>query len=69
MVTRLSISKVMKRIFALLRQDTCESIVETLNIISDKKIKDELNIGIKQFENNRLIDFDDFKKSLILRNE
>ncbi len=69
MVTRLSISEVMKRIFALLRQDTCESIVETLNIISDKKLKAELNIGVKQFENNRLIDFDDFKKSLILRNE
>ncbi len=69
MVTRLSISEVMKRIFALLRQDTCESIVETLNIISDKKLKAELNIGIKQFENNRLIDFDDFKKSLILRDE
>jgi PHD/YefM family antitoxin component YafN of YafNO toxin-antitoxin module len=53
-----------KEVFALLRWDTYESIAETLDIISDEVLYDELKIGIKQFENNSLIDFEDFKKSL-----
>ena len=53
-----------KEVFALLRWDTYESIAETLDIISDEVLYDELKIGIKQFENNNLIDFEDFKKSL-----
>jgi len=53
-----------KEVFALLRWDTYESIAETLDIISDEALYDDLKIGIKQFENNSLIDFEDFKKSL-----
>jgi len=53
-----------KEVFALLRWDTYESIAETLDIISDEDLYDDLKVGIKQFENNSLIDFEDFKKSL-----
>lgn len=53
-----------KEVFALLRWDTYESIAETLDIISDEALYDELKTGIKQLENNDLIDFEDFKKSL-----
>ncbi|MHB1010845.1 MAG: type II toxin-antitoxin system Phd/YefM family antitoxin [Propionibacteriaceae bacterium] len=53
-----------KEVFALLRWDTYESIAETLDIISDEALYDDLKIGIKQFESNSLIDFEDFKKSL-----
>ena len=53
-----------KEVFALIRWDTYESIAETLDIISDEALYDELKIGVKQFENNSLIDFEDFKKSL-----
>ena len=60
----ISITNHGKEVFALLRWDTYESIAETLDIISDEVLYDELKIGIKQFENNNLIDFEDFKKSL-----
>ena len=60
----ISITNHGKEIFALLRWDTYESIAETLDIISDEVLYNELKIGIKQFENNNLIDFEDFKKSL-----
>ena len=53
-----------KEVFALLRWDTYESIAETLDIISDEALYADLKIGIKQFENDSLIDFEDFKKSL-----
>jgi len=53
-----------KEVFALLRWDTYESIAETLDIISDEALYNDLKIGIKQFENSSLIDFEDFKKSL-----
>ena len=53
-----------KEVFALLRWDTYESIAETLDIISEEALYDDLKIGIKQFENNSLIDFEDFKKSI-----
>jgi PHD/YefM family antitoxin component YafN of YafNO toxin-antitoxin module len=60
----ISITNHGKEVFALLRWDTYESIAETLDIISDEALYDELKVGIKQFENNSLIDFEDFKKSL-----
>ena len=53
-----------KEVFALLRWDTYESIAETLDIISDEALYDDLKVGIKQFENDSLIDFEDFKKRL-----
>lgn len=53
-----------KEVFALLRWDTYESIAETLDIISDETLYAELKIGVKQFEENKLIDFEDFKKTL-----
>jgi PHD/YefM family antitoxin component YafN of YafNO toxin-antitoxin module len=60
----ISITNHGKEVFALLRWDTYESIADTLDIISDEALHEELKIGIKQFENNDLIDFEDFKKSL-----
>lgn len=65
----ISITNHGKEVFALLRWDTYESIADTLDIISDEALHEELKVGIKHFENNDLIDFEDFKKSLILRNE
>ena len=53
-----------KEVFALLRWDTYESIAETLEIISDEELLADLKKGIRQIENNELIDFEDFKKSL-----
>jgi len=53
-----------KEVFALLRWDTYESIAETLDIISDDELMNDLRIGIQQFKNNVLIDFDDFKKEV-----
>ena len=52
-----------KEIFALIRWDTYESIAETLEILSDEELANELKTGIKQLENNELVDFEDFKKS------
>ena len=60
----ISITNHGKEVFALLRWDTYESIADTLEIISDEALHDDLKIGIKQFEDGSLIDFDDFKKSL-----
>lgn len=53
-----------KEVFALLRWDTYESIAETLEILSDEESFAELKKGIQQMNNNELIDFDEFKKSL-----
>jgi len=53
-----------KEVFALLRWDTYESIAETLDIISDEDLYNELKIGIRQIEKNELVDFGDFKKSI-----
>jgi len=53
-----------KEIFALLRWDTYESIAETLEIISDDELFTDLKKGIIQFQNNELVDFDDFVKNL-----
>jgi PHD/YefM family antitoxin component YafN of YafNO toxin-antitoxin module len=52
-----------KEVFALLRWDTYESIAETLDIISDDKLMDDLKKGIQQIKDNKLIDFE------VLRNE
>ena len=60
----ISITNHGKEVFALLRWDTYESIAETLDIISDEVLFADLKIAIKQFENNSLIDFEDFKKSI-----
>lgn len=53
-----------KEVFALLRWDTYESIAETLEIISDEKLFNELRTGLQQIKNNELLDFEDFKKQL-----
>jgi PHD/YefM family antitoxin component YafN of YafNO toxin-antitoxin module len=53
-----------KEVFALLRWDTYESIAETLEIISDENLMNDLKIGIQQIKNNELIDFDEFSKSI-----
>jgi PHD/YefM family antitoxin component YafN of YafNO toxin-antitoxin module len=53
-----------KEVFALLRWDTYESIAETLEIISDENLMNDLKIGIQQIKNNELIDFDEFSRSI-----
>ena len=53
-----------KEVFALLRWDTYESIAETLEIISDENLMNDLKIGIEQIKNNELIDFDEFSKNI-----
>jgi PHD/YefM family antitoxin component YafN of YafNO toxin-antitoxin module len=60
----ISITNHGKEVFALLRWDTYESIAETLEIISDEKSYADLKKGISQIENNQLVDFDKFVKSL-----
>lgn len=53
-----------KEVFALLRWDTYESIAETLDIMSDESMAEDLKTGLRQLENNELEDFDTFVKSL-----
>ena len=53
-----------KEVFALLRWDTYESIAETLDIMSDESMAEDLKTGLRQLENNELEDFDAFVKSL-----
>ena len=53
-----------KEVFALLRWDTYESIAETLEIMSDESLFSDFKIGIRQINNNELVDFDEFKKSI-----
>jgi len=60
----ISITNHGKEIFALIRWDTYESIAETLEIISNEEEYSMLKIGIQQFKDNELIDFDTFKTSL-----
>jgi PHD/YefM family antitoxin component YafN of YafNO toxin-antitoxin module len=60
----ISITNHGKEVLALLRWDTYESIADTLEIISDEALHEELKSGIRQLENNDLIDFEDFKKNL-----
>lgn len=52
-----------KEVFALLRWDTYESIVETLEIISDEEAFTELKVGIAQIAKNQLVEFDEFLKN------
>jgi PHD/YefM family antitoxin component YafN of YafNO toxin-antitoxin module len=60
----ISITNHGKEIFALLRWDTYESIAETLEIISDDALFSDLKKGIIQFQNNELVDFEDFIKTI-----
>lgn len=53
-----------KEVFALLRWDTYEGIAETLDIMSDEVMAADLKTGLKQLENNELVDFETFAKSL-----
>ncbi len=53
-----------RKVFALLKWDTYESIAETLEILSDDNMMKDLKTGIRQIKNNQLIDFDDFKKTI-----
>lgn len=53
-----------REVFALMKWETYESITETLEILNDEKLLQELKIGINQIKEHKLIDFEDFKKSL-----
>ncbi len=57
----ISITNHGKKVFALIRWDTYESIAETLEILNDDKGYEMLKEGIQQIKNNELMDFDDFK--------
>jgi len=48
-----------------LKWDTYESIRETLEILSDEDLSKNLAIGIQQIHQNKLVDFDSFKQSLL----
>ena len=53
-----------RKVFALMKWDTYESINETLEILNDEELLNELKVGISQIKSNKLVDFEDFKKSL-----
>ena len=61
----ISITNNGKEIFALMRWDTYECIKETLEILADEQLSHDLAIGIKQENENKLIDFDAFKTRLM----
>ena len=60
----ISITNHGKEVYALLRWDTYESIAETLDILSDEALYDDLKKGIQQLEHGELVDFDTLKQSL-----
>ncbi|HOV95007.1 MAG TPA: type II toxin-antitoxin system Phd/YefM family antitoxin [Spirochaetales bacterium] len=60
----ISITNHGKEVYALLRWDTYESIAETLDILSDEALYNDLKKGIQQFERGELVDFDTLKQSL-----
>lgn len=53
-----------KEVLAILKWETYESIAETLEILSDPDGFGELQIGISQAREGKLIDFEEFKNSL-----
>lgn len=60
----ISITNHGKEIFALIRWDTYESIRETLEILADEQLSKDLSMGIKQANENNLVDFESFKAGL-----
>ena len=54
-----------KEVFALLRWDTYECIQETLEILADEQLSKDLATGIKQINENKLIDFEAFKAGIM----
>ena len=54
-----------REVFALIKWDTYESIRETLEILSDKELSEQLAVGIRQINQNKLVDFDSFKQKLL----
>ncbi len=53
-----------REVFALMKWDTYESIQETLEILTDKELMHDLQTGINQIKENRLVDFEKFKKNI-----
>ncbi|MGI0529278.1 type II toxin-antitoxin system Phd/YefM family antitoxin [Treponema socranskii] len=54
-----------REVFALIKWDTYESIRETLEILSDEELSEQLAVGIRQINQNKLVDFDSFKQKLL----
>ena len=54
-----------QEVFALIRWDTYECIQETLEILTDEQLLKDLSTGIKQINENKLVDFDTFKAGLM----
>ena len=61
----ISITNHGKEVFALIRWDTYECIQETLEILADEQLSKDLSTGIKQINENKLVDFDTFKAGLM----
>ena len=61
----ISITNHGKEVFALLRWDTYECIQETLEILADEQLSKDLATGIKQINENKLIDFEAFKAGIM----
>ncbi|THB65102.1 MAG: type II toxin-antitoxin system prevent-host-death family antitoxin [Spirochaetaceae bacterium] len=53
-----------REVFALMKWDTYESIAETLEILMDDELLKSLKTGIKQMQEDSMIDFDTFKQNL-----
>ena len=53
-----------REVFALMKWDTYESIVETLEILTDDELFNALKTGIKQMQDNNLLNFEEFKQNL-----
>lgn len=61
----ISITNHGREVFALIKWDTYESIRETLEILSDEELSEQLAVGIRQINQNKLVDFDSFKQKLL----
>ena len=61
----ISITNHGKEVFALLRWDTYECIQETLEILADEQLIKDLSTGLKQINENKLVDFEAFKAGLV----
>ncbi|MBN1519741.1 MAG: type II toxin-antitoxin system Phd/YefM family antitoxin [Spirochaetales bacterium] len=60
----ISITNHGREVFALMKWDTYESIHETLEILTDEDLLRDLKKGLRQLQEKKLVDLEDFKKSL-----
>jgi antitoxin YefM len=53
-----------KEVLAILPWETYEALIETLEIAADPEFLKELRLGIQNYKEGKLIDFDEVKRSL-----